>query len=116
MPHSVVYPGAADFTKILTELYNESSNANALVRRVLNLPEGGQEDTERGSTGLSAGVISAIVIAIALVTGGTVVAVALLVIWRKRYGKVVQCCLVEHLTEHPHVANTPPIKKSKIVI
>ena len=78
-----ILPGGADFATILSELYNESSKANTLLRLVLNLPE---EETERQYTGVSGGVIAAIVIVAALVTGGAVVVfIVPLALWRKRY-------------------------------
>jgi hypothetical protein len=79
-----ILPGGADFATILSELYNDSSKANTFLRRVLNLPE---EETERQHTGVSGGVIAAIVIVAALVTGGAVVAfIVPLALWRKRRG------------------------------
>ncbi|CAI8001574.1 Proto-oncogene tyrosine-protein kinase receptor Ret [Geodia barretti] len=77
--------GGADFATILSDLYNESSNANTLLRRVLNLPEEDEEETERQYTGVSGGVIAAIVIVAALVTVGVIVAFTVpLALWRKR--------------------------------
>ena len=81
-----ILPGGADFATILSDLYNESSNANTLLRRVLNLPEEDEEETERQYTGVSGGVIAAIVIVAALVTVGVIVAFTVpLALWRKRY-------------------------------
>ena len=71
----VIFLGGANFTEILTDLYNKSNSANSLLRRLLNLPEAEEEEDE--SFSLSGGVIAAIVIAAVLVTGAVILCLTL---------------------------------------
>ena len=80
---------AANFTKILTELYNESSSINTLVRRLLNLPE---EDIDRESAGLAVGVIAAIVVVAVVIVCGLITLPLLL--WGIRYGNINISCVL----------------------